>query len=149
MIKALTQTGVEGETRDGMDICLCVWDKKKSTVEFAGANNPLYHITNGELVETRGDKQPIGYYGAETKPFTCHSFKVKPGDSLYLFSDGFADQFGGKKGKKYKYKRFKELLIGIAGESAEKQKKIIDKEFTNWRGDLEQLDDICVIGLKF
>ncbi|HLP13680.1 MAG TPA: tetratricopeptide repeat protein [Flavobacteriales bacterium] len=138
--------------RDGMDIALCVFNKKTRILDFAGANNPVWvHRANTyDLVEVNGDKQPIGNFigvGKE-KPFTKKSVEIAQGDTVYLFSDGYADQFGGPKGKKMKYKRLKDLIISVCREKTDKQREELMKNFNSWKGDLEQLDDVCVIGVK-
>lgn len=134
----------EEEVRDGMDITLCCLEGNKLT--YSGANNPLWIIRGGELIEFIPDRQPIGKFEIG-KPFTSHQFEVQKGDTLYLFSDGYQDQFGGKKGKKYKADNFKNFLLAINKEAMEKQKELLEKEFETWRGNIEQIDDICVIGL--
>jgi serine phosphatase RsbU (regulator of sigma subunit) len=144
----LSQTGLTGESKDGMDISLARIDLTQKKVEWAGANNPLYIISDNELKEYKPNKQPIGF-SDNSELFSNHKISVKSGDSIYLFSDGFADQFGGNKGKKYKYSKFKNILLKTAGLSAEQQKSELKKEFYSWKGSLEQLDDICVIGIKF
>ena len=135
----------EEEVKDGMDIAIC--SLEGSTLKYAGAHNPLWLIRNGELLETKANKQPIGQFD-NPEPYTTHSIELQKGDSLYIFSDGYADQFGGEKGKKLKTANFKQLLLSIQKESMEKQKQLIDEAFEKWKGDLEQLDDVCVIGLK-
>lgn len=135
------------EVRDGMDIALCVIDKKNNKAHFAGANNSLYIISDGVLNEVLADKQPIGKF-VDPKPFTCKEVDVKKGDNLIVFTDGFADQFGGTKGKKFKYKPFKELLIEIQHLSANQQHDTLLKAFEDWKGNLEQVDDVCIIGIK-
>ena len=137
----------EEEVKDGMDIALCSLNTKTNELQYAGANNPLYIIRDNEIIETKADKQPISQY-IENKPFTSHSFKLKKGDTIYSFTDGFADQFGGEKGKKFKYKPFKDLLLSIQKETMNDQFNIIKETFHNWRGDLEQIDDVCVLGVK-
>jgi len=149
VIKALKQKGEDQEARDGMDMALCIIDRKKNTIEFAGANNPLYHVTNGELITTKGDKQPLGYQRSKVTPFTKHKMQMKAGDAIYLFSDGFADQFGGPSAKKFKYRQFRELLLSIQDQPMKKQGETLQNTFETWRGDLEQIDDVCVIGIKF
>ena len=114
---------------------------------MSGANNPLYIFRADELIITKGDKQPIGNYYNE-KPFTNHKIKVNKGDIIYSFTDGFADQFGGPKGKKYMYKRFKSLILSIVEKPLSQQKQILDQTFENWKGNLEQIDDVCIIGVK-
>ena len=135
----------EEEVKDGMDIALCKLDG--NTLTFSGANNPLWIIRNNEIKIIKGDKQPIGQFHNPVA-FTTHSIDLIEGDSFYIFSDGYADQFGGEKGKKYKSKIFKELLLSIQSKSMEEQKVIINNSFESWRGDLEQIDDVCVIGVK-
>ena len=135
----------EEEVKDGMDIALCSLEGNK--LKYAGAHNPLWIIRDGELLETKANKQPIGQFD-NPEPYTTHTLELQKGDSLYIFSDGYSDQFGGDKGKKLKTANFKKLLIAIQKKSMEKQKQLIDDAFENWRGDLEQLDDICVIGVK-
>ncbi len=130
---------------DGMDIALCIL--KNNNVEFAGAYNPLWIIRNGELLEFKGDKQPIGNYD-QPFPFTKKSIPLLENDNLYIFSDGYADQFGGDKGKKLKTTNFKKLLLRINQYDMSEQKLHLDKSFDAWRGSLEQLDDVCVVGIK-
>ncbi|MFI5202974.1 MAG: tetratricopeptide repeat protein [Flavobacteriales bacterium] len=144
----------EQEVKDGMDVALCCIDTKTNTIQFAGANNPLWlcEKKTGLINEIRGDKQPVGkfQYG---KPFTHHEIQLQKGDAVYIFSDGYADQFGGDPskgsgGKKFKSSSMKILLqeMGSAPMSAQKEK--LNSTFENWRGDLEQLDDVCVIGIR-
>jgi serine phosphatase RsbU (regulator of sigma subunit) len=135
------------EVKDGMDIALCAIDIKTNKLQFAGANNPIYIIRNGVLLETKGDKQAIGRF-AGSNPYTKHEFDIEEGDSIYTFTDGYPDQFGGEKGKKLKYKPFKELLIKLSAEKMDVQHHQIEEAFLNWKGDLEQIDDVCVIGVR-
>ena len=109
----------------------------------------MYLIRNGELIEHQADRNAIGgFYGEDLHQFTNHSIDIQTGDTIYIFSDGFPDQFGGPKGKKFKYKNFKNLLLSIQGLSMEEQKKEINKVLKDWIGNLEQLDDILVIGIR-
>ncbi|MDF1672903.1 MAG: tetratricopeptide repeat protein [Vicingaceae bacterium] len=135
----------EDEVKDGMDIALC--SLEGNTLKYAGAHNPLWVIRDGELLETKANKQPIGQFD-NPEPYTTHTLELEKGDSLYIFSDGYADQFGGEKGKKLKTANFKQLLLSIHKESMDKQKQLIDEAFEKWKGNLEQLDDVCVIGVK-
>lgn len=137
----------ESEVKDGMDISLCALNLKSMEMEWAGANNPLWLVRNKELLEYKADKQPIGKY-ADEKPYTNHSVKLQSGDSIYIFTDGFADQFGGPKGKKFKYKHLAELLIANSNKSPDEQKNTLSVTFDSWKGNLEQIDDVCVIGLR-
>ncbi len=133
------------DVKDGMDIALCSLDGNK--LQYAGANNPLWIIRDSEVLETKSNKQPIGIFD-NPLPYTTHSFDLIKGDTVYIFSDGYVDQFGGEKGKKFKAKTFKDLLLSIQEKSMEEQKLIIDNTFESWRGDLEQIDDVCVIGVR-
>ncbi|MDQ3110462.1 MAG: SpoIIE family protein phosphatase [Bacteroidota bacterium] len=154
IIAALKQTGSSGENKDGMDISLLAFDSEKGTVEFAGANNPLW-IANGNvapgvspLTEIKGNKQPIGIYAGDAQPFTNHEFKVNEGDTFYIFTDGFADQMGGTTGKKFRYKTFKELLLSLNGKTMKEQEATTSKTIKDWKGLLDQTDDILVMGIK-
>ncbi|TXB64798.1 tetratricopeptide repeat protein [Vicingus serpentipes] len=135
----------EEEVKDGMDIALC--SLEGNTLKYAGANNPLWIIRDGEIIETKADKQPIGKFD-ELLPYKTHTFELQKGDSIYIFSDGYVDQFGGEKGKKFKAKAFRELLLSSQDSPMEEQRTIIDNAFENWRGNLEQIDDVCVIGVR-
>lgn len=139
----------DGDTRDGMDMSLVKIDRKNKTIEFAGANNPLYLVRNKHLTEFKGDKYAIGsYYEKETKIFTNHQFKFEEGDMLYLFTDGFADQFGGAKGKKIMYKNFRNLIIEVSDKDCDQQRILIEQYFNNWKGNLDQVDDVLVMGIR-
>ncbi len=132
---------------DGMDICLCVWDKKDK-LTYAGAYNPLYLIRNGELIETKADKQPIGQYIKRT-PYTTHEFELQKGDSIYLFSDGYADQFGGPKGKKLKYGVFKKYLLELNDLPSREMMTELERRFDIWKEGVDQIDDVCLMNLRF
>ena len=136
-----------GEVKDGMDIALCSIDFKSKTLEYSGAMNSLYIISNGEIKEVKADKQPIGAFD-NRKNFTNHLVKLKISDCFYIFSDGYADQFGGPNGKKFLYKRFQELLLSIHTKPMNEQKEILDKTIMEWKEQHEQVDDILVIGVK-
>jgi serine phosphatase RsbU (regulator of sigma subunit)/tetratricopeptide (TPR) repeat protein len=135
----------EEEVKDGMDIAICSLEGNK--LQYAGAHNPLWIIRNGTIIETKANKLPIGQFD-NPEPYTTHSFDLEKGDAIYIFSDGYVDQFGGEKGKKFKSIAFRELLLSIQDKAMEEQKTIIDESFESWRGDLEQIDDVCVIGVK-
>jgi ligand-binding sensor domain-containing protein/serine phosphatase RsbU (regulator of sigma subunit) len=147
VITSLKQKGVEGESKDGMDIAVCTVDKKTKKISFAGANNPLYLVRNDELFETKGDRMPVAIH-TKMENFTKHEIEVIPGDSLYIFSDGFADQFGGTEGKKFKYKQFKQTLLDIRDKEMKVQGDLLTNTFNDWRGDCEQIDDIVILGFK-
>jgi len=151
VIKALHQQGRDTQTRDGMDMALCLLDIKTLSLQYSGANNPLYLIRNGELIEYKADKMPIGLYD-EAKPFTNNIIQLEKNDTFYIFSDGYADQFGGPKakegGKKFKYSKFKELLITIQSEKMPTQLIILDQTIKDWQQDLFQVDDMLIIGIR-
>jgi serine phosphatase RsbU (regulator of sigma subunit) len=110
---SLHQTGKEGENKDGMDMALCIYHKKKKLLEYAGAYNPLYLIRDGELQEYKADRMPIGIYHIEKESFTNHEINIEKGDAIYIFSDGYADQFGGPGQTKFKSGNLKKLLLEI------------------------------------
>lgn len=147
--ETLHQTYEESTVKDGMDIAMCSIDFKNKTLEYAGAYNPLYLVRNGEITEIKADKFPIGVFvGEELKKFTGHRLDLQEGDCVYIFSDGFADQFGGPYGKKFKISRFRELMLNISQYPMDKQNEVLDDTLRDWQGDLEQVDDIVVIGIK-
>ena len=156
VIKSLSQTGEAGTQKDGMDIALCSFDLDKYQVEFSGAFNPLLRIRNEELLETRSDRMPIGIYSDDGgQEFTNHTFEMKKGDVYYIFTDGFVDQFGGPKGKKFMGKRFKSLLMEIHKKPMREQMDILDTTIEDWKAHqmsngtaYEQIDDILVIGVR-
>ncbi len=154
-------------TRDGMDIALCVWNRKNNTLQYAGANNSLYWISenvakdgsikesakirlyNNHLLEIVADKQPIGYQeGKMDVPFTKHIIQLRKGDNIYITSDGYIDQFGGDKNKKFTSKRFRDLLDTFVHQPIELQKHILEQTIEEWKKYETQTDDICVIGIR-
>ena len=135
------------EVKDGMDISLLCIDHKSQIAFWSGANNPLWYLHNGEMAIIKADKQPIGYTD-NPKPFTTNRLDLKKGTTFYLFTDGFADQFGGVHGKKFKYKPFQDLLISSYNRPLAEQKILLDSTFDVWKGYLEQVDDVCIIGIK-
>jgi serine phosphatase RsbU (regulator of sigma subunit) len=170
-IKELSQTGESGENKDGMDISLASYNFSKRELTWAGANNPIWIITqakpeefltrtrlaaetktafcsssNKQLFEIKADKQPIGYHST-IQPFRNQFLQLNPGEAFYLFTDGFADQFGGPNGKKYKYQQLKDKLLSIHHLPFDKQREALQTEFVTWKGAYEQLDDVCVIGI--
>ena len=147
VIAALLQKG-QSNQKDGMDMALCVWNKMDNTLEFAGANNSLYLVRENELLEHKGDKMPIGTYLEENKKFTAQKIQLQTNDFIYLSTDGFADQFGGPKGKKLKYKKLEQLLIEQSLNSAQRQKQALENAFNEWKSNYEQTDDVSVVGVK-
>ena len=147
--QTLNENTHESTVTDGMDMALCVFDRKMSKVEFSGANNPMVFIRDGELTQYRGDKFPIGAYeGTRPQIFTKIEKNLKKGDMIYIYSDGYADQFGGPNDKKFTTKVFKQFLLDIHNEPVENQKVLLDNRLNEWMGDTEQVDDILVIGIK-
>lgn len=144
-----TFESTDHEVRDGMDMSLCRINLDTLLLQYTGANNPVWIIRKDteEIIELRPDKQPIGKYEFR-KPFTCQEFQLQKGDCIYLFSDGYADQFGGPRGKKFKYKTLQALLIRHRNEPMPAQLALLNRQFEDWKGELEQVDDVCVMGIK-
>lgn len=163
LLKQMQQKGQEAVNRDGMDIALCVWNKNTNIIDCAGANNPVYvlrndgnvpadektKLHNNILLEVFPDKQPIGYLeGKMDTTFTSFSLELQKGDCIYLSSDGYHDQFGGERNKKFTSRRFKEILSSLKGQSLSEQRKYLDDTIENWKGSYPQTDDICLIGVR-
>jgi serine phosphatase RsbU (regulator of sigma subunit)/ligand-binding sensor domain-containing protein len=145
---SLHQTGKEGEASDGMDVAFCILHKNRKLLEYSGAYNPLFIFRGGEFREFKGDRMPIGIYYGKKDTFTNHEITVKKGDVIYIFTDGFTDQFGGPRGVKYKIASLKKLLAVICHKPMAEQREIIENEFEKWRGSADQVDDITIIGVK-
>jgi serine phosphatase RsbU (regulator of sigma subunit) len=149
---SLRQHGGRDESKDGMDMALCVLDLKNLTMQYAGANNPLYLIrwveNEAHLEEYKPDLMPIGYYYGKDQSFTNHSIKLEPGDTFYIFSDGYMDQKGGSENKKFLSRRFKDLLLGMQDQSMYDQKSILENTLSDWMGRAAQVDDILVVGVR-
>ena len=139
----------EEDVKDGMDISLCALNPKTNEMHWAGANNPLWIIRKDgtEVEEIKADKMPIGKYAKED-PFTPHKLQLNIGDSIYIFTDGYPDQFGGDNGKKFKSGNLKKLFLKIVNQPIKKQKELLNTQFESWRGEMEQIDDVCVIGVR-
>ncbi len=148
VIKLLKQKGEEGEASDGMDISLAIIDNEYNSLKFSGANNPIYYIKNDELEIIKGDRMPIGIHLNFNNPFTNHTIDCEKDDTFYLFSDGYADQFGGPRGKKFRYKQFQDLLLSIYRKPMGEQKSILEETILNWKGEESQVDDILILGFK-
>ena len=146
--ESLYKQGDDNAVRDGMDIAICSIDNKKMLLEYSGAYNPLYIVRDNEILITKGDKFAIGSFNPYTKSYTTHKIPILKGDIVYVFSDGYADQFGGSNGKKFMYRQFRETLLSIKGLSMSEQKRVLDQKIENWKGSYEQVDDILVIGVK-
>ncbi len=148
VITSLRQKGELGGSQDGMDIAMYVLDMKNKSLEFAGANNPLLIFRNKELRIIKGDKMPIGIHTYAERPFSSHVMEIQPDDVLYVFSDGYADQFGGPDQKKFMVKQLKNLLTDIHELEMEKQRDILENTFLEWKGKNPQIDDILILGVK-
>ena len=148
VMNSLHQTGREDEAKDGMDIALIIIDLESNMLQFSGAHNPLYIIRNKKLQEVKADKMPIGISARYNKPFRNHKIQLDKDDMLYIFSDGYMDQFGGETRKKFGFRRFRELLLEIHLKPVDEQREILDKTFIAWKGNYDQIDDIMVMGIR-
>ena len=164
--ETLAQEGSVNDQKDGMDMAIAIIDPEKMELQFAGANIPLFlirkknqeELSDSDLMSSlendvyrlyriKADKQPMGVHWEE-KDFTTQVIKLQEQDSLYMFTDGFADQYGGKNRKKFKSRRLKKLLLNVQAESMQDQKKLIEATFESWRGSNEQIDDVCMLGIR-
>lgn len=143
-----TNTTSGKQTKDGMDMTLCALNYKTLELQFSGAFNPLYIIRGEELIQYKADKFPVGMFIGEKQKFTNHCIQLQKDDTIYIFSDGYADQFGGPKGKKFMVGNFQQLLSDVSKMPIEKQKTLLNQTIEEWRGNLEQVDDILIIGVK-
>ena len=139
----------EEEVKDGMDISLCALNVVTKELKWSGANNPLWILRKGttDFEETKADKQPIGLH-ANPQPFTQHTLQLQEGDKIYIFTDGYQDQFGGPKGKKFKATQLKEIIISSQDKTMDEQHDILLSKFKEWEGAHEQVDDVCIIGVR-
>jgi serine phosphatase RsbU (regulator of sigma subunit) len=147
--KSLHQTGKKDETRDGIEMALCVVDFANKKLQYSGALRPLYFIRNKELNEFKGDYMPIGVHDDDENSFSNKELHFKEDDIIYLFSDGYVDQLGGPNRKTYRSRQFKQLLLNIHQKPLQEQKEILEKEYDEWRQNIEQIDDIMVMGIRF
>lgn len=148
VMKSLHQTGREDEAKDGMDIALIIIDLESKMLQFSGAHNPLYIIRKNKLQEVKADKMPIGISARYDKPFRNHKIQLHKEDMLYIFSDGYMDQFGGEHRKKFGFRRFRELLVEIHKKPVQEQRDILNKAITDWQANFDQIDDIMVMGIR-
>jgi phosphoserine phosphatase RsbU/P len=147
IIEALGQKGISSEVKDGMDGSLISFDQTSKNLIYSGAYNPLYIIRNNKIIEWKGDKMPLSYH-PKMMGFSRHKIKTKPRDLIYLFTDGYMDQFGGQKKKKFLSAQFKEVLLKNHKKPLAEQKQLLLDTYLDWRGNEEQVDDITVVGLK-
>jgi len=148
VINSLHQTGKKDEARDGMEMALCIIDFDQRNLQFAGAFRPLYIVRNHKLVELKADRMPIGIYEGRRRTFTSQEVQLDSEDCIYLSTDGYADQIGGPKRRSFKSKYLKELLLKIHDKDMKEQKSILDTTIEEWRGEVEQIDDILLLGIK-
>ena len=145
----LRQTHDESGVKDSMDLAVCIVDFKKKEVMYAGAYNPLYYVKNKELLEIKAAKLPIGVNtDGVVDIYTNHTVQLGKGDSVYIFSDGYADQFGGSRNKKFKYNHLKEIILSVQNKTMKEQSNILKNTLIDWQGDEEQVDDILVMGVR-
>jgi serine phosphatase RsbU (regulator of sigma subunit) len=149
LIKSLHQRGRKDDTRDGMEMAICVVDFTNKKIQYSGALRPLYFIRNMELNEFKGDLMPIGVHDDDKNSFSNTELHFKEDDIIYLFSDGYVSQIGGPNRKTFRSRKFKQLLINIHQKPMHEQKEILEKEYEEWRHDIEQIDDIMVMGIRF
>ncbi len=148
VMKALDQRGDASDTKDSIDIALCLIDCATRRLDFSGAGRPLYMVRNGELREYKADNMTIGIDPVLEKSFTNHSIETLPGDSFYMFSDGYCDQFGEFTDKKFKYWRFRELIESVKGLNLADQRSVLERTFLEWKGSAQQVDDVTVLGFQ-
>lgn len=149
IMRALHQTGEKSLTMDSIDIALCIVDTDNDCMQYAGANRPLIMVRNGELTELKPDKMTIGLAPLRELTFTNQIVEIYPGDSFYLFTDGYADQFGELTDKKFKQKNLKRVISSNAAMPMAQQKEILENTFREWKGNAQQVDDVLVFGFKF
>ena len=148
VIQSLHQKGLMGENQDGMDIAAIIIDNKRKNLQYAGANNSLFLFRNGELIEYKPDKMPIGIHGKVKDPFKTNHIQIEKGDVYYAFSDGYADQFGGPSGKKVMIKKFKDTLLDLHKKPMNRQKIELENTLKDWMSQTRQVDDILVMGIR-
>jgi serine phosphatase RsbU (regulator of sigma subunit) len=148
IINHLRQTDNETVAGDGIDMSIICIDKKNNSLEYAGAMNPIYIIREGNFIELKPDRMPVGFFDNENRPFSSTSFATKKDDQIYMFTDGYYDQFGGENGSKLKNQRFKEILSKTIGLPTTEQMKIVNDEFLLWKNEYSQVDDVLVMGIR-
>ena len=148
IIERLKKDGSEEGGKDGMDASLTIYNFETNKLFIAAANNPVWIVRGAKIIEIKPDKMPLGKHDMDSISFTQQEIDLQAGDVVYTLTDGFPDQFGGANGKKFKYKQLQDLLLSIANEPMETQRQKLNDVFDNWKGDLEQIDDVCLIGVR-
>ena len=146
--KSLKQDGHKGSTRDGMDAAVCTIDLKKGVLRYAGANRPLWVVQNGEIDEVKATKVAVAGFTPDDQVFEEHEIPLTPGLKFYMSSDGYADQFGGEREKKYKVKNMKDFILRNCKQPFSRQRDLLENELVAWMGGIEQVDDVCVVGFE-
>ncbi|MCK4989361.1 MAG: SpoIIE family protein phosphatase, partial [Bacteroidales bacterium] len=149
IIRSMSHKDEAEMAKDGMDLALVVIDRQLGMLEFSGAYNPMILVRKGELIEYKGDKMPVGQHIVEEKSFTSQRVQLEHEDMIYLYSDGFPDQFGGEKGGKYKARPFKNFLTRISSEPVKTQAVLLEAELKSWMGKEDQVDDILITGIRY
>lgn len=149
VMESLCQTGEDAERKDGIDLALCAIDTRNHMLSFSGAFNPVYIVHERKLFEIAGDMMPVGVGAEEERSFTTQKHNLSGNDVIYLFTDGFVDQFGGPENRKFKYKAFRDLLTKISHLPMNDQKTILQNTFNEWKGNLQQVDDVLVFGFRY
>ena len=144
----LNQVGSQRQQNDGMDMALCIFDSEDQTVQFSGANRPLIRVRDGELTLIKPNKFGVGGLLGFEKEFKTEKLDIKKGDCYYMYSDGYPDQFGGPKNKKFMRKRLNQLLLSQSSKPMQEQETKFLNEFNDWKGSVEQIDDVCLIGVR-
>jgi serine phosphatase RsbU (regulator of sigma subunit) len=148
VISSLRQRGNEGEQKDGMDMTICVFDSTNNSLQYATANHVFYHVSENVITEYKGNRHPVGIFGDVLLPFEEYTIEVRKGDRIYTFTDGYPDQFGGPRGKKYKYQQLKDKIASFNAIELGEQGMLLEQELIAWQGDLEQIDDVAVIAVE-
>ncbi|MFN8258003.1 MAG: two-component regulator propeller domain-containing protein [Bacteroidales bacterium] len=148
VIKSLKQKGIRGETQDGMDVSICAIDTTTLKMQYSGAYHPIFIVRNGELIKLKANRMPIGIYFKQTAPFECQEFQLLKNDIIYLFSDGYPDQFNDVKGEKMMIRNFRNYILEAAKLPMNEQKNFLDEKLMLWKGKTEQIDDILIFGIK-
>jgi serine phosphatase RsbU (regulator of sigma subunit) len=148
IIERLKKDGSDEGGKDGMDASIIAFDKKNNKITYTAAQNPIWIIRDKEVIQLKPEKMPIGKHANDDIPFIGGEFKTQKGDLVYTLTDGYPDQFGGPKGKKFMVKKMREYILSISHLPMSEQYIKIKETFNNWKGELEQIDDVCVIGVR-